>query len=122
MGYRSEVVFAIDKEVVPLFIAHIAQDSATQNFCFKQSDYHTKDYCEKGHWLFTWESVKWYQSYPEIRAITSFIDERLQNLPESSFDDGNEYYKLVIVGEETDDITQQGWAFDEVYVSRRVNY
>ena len=121
MGYRSEVVFAIEKEVVPLFIAHIGQDSATQNFCFKLSDYHTKDYCEKGHWLFTWESVKWYQSYPEIRAITSFIDEKLQNLPES-FDDGNEYYKLVMVGEEIEDITQQGWAFDEIYVSRRINF
>ena len=121
MGYRSEVVFAIEKEVVPLFIAHIAENTAAQNFCFKETDYHTKDYMSNGHWLFRWDHVKWYDSYPEVQAITTFINERLQNLPDGWASDPEEYYRLVILGEDVDDNQVHGWAFDHIYIQRSIS-
>ena len=121
MGYRSEVVFAIDKKVVPLFLAHIASSAPGQALCFKHSDYHTKDYCGEGHWLFRWDYVKWYDSYEDVNAIESFVNERLQELP-VSFGEAEEYYRIVVVGEELDDIQARGWAFDQIRVNRSINY
>ena len=121
MGYRSEVVFAIDKDIVPLFIAHIASNTAAQTLCFKHSDHHTKDYQGEGHWLFRWDHIKWYDSYPEIQAIRSFIDDKLQELPES-FSEGGDYYRLVILGEEIDDNKCEGWGFDTICISRGIDY
>ena len=121
MGYRSEVVFANEKDIVPLFIAHIADKPAAQKFCFKENDYHTKDYNSQGHWLFMWNNVKWYDGYPEVMAIRSFIDEKLQNLPESWANDPEEYYRLVIIGEEIDDNQVEGWAFDHIHIQRNIS-
>ena len=121
MGYRSEVLFAIDKKVVPLFIAHIASNTAAQTLCFKHSDEHTKDYLGEGHWLFRWDHIKWYESYPEIQAIRTFVDEKIQDLPEG-YDQAEEYYRLVILGEEVDDNKQEGWGFDHIYISRSIDY
>ena len=121
MGYRSEVVFAIDKKVVPLFLAHIASSAPGQALCFKHSDYHTKDYCGGGHWLFRWDYVKWYDYYEDVRAIESFVNEKLQELPES-FGAGDEHYRIIVVGEEQNDIQDRGWAFDQIHVSRSINY
>tara|TARA_R100001079_G_C4429258_1_gene143395 strand:+ start:597 stop:962 length:366 start_codon:yes stop_codon:yes gene_type:complete len=121
MGYRSEVLFAIDKKVVPLFIAHIASNTAAQTLCFKYSDEHTKDYLGEGHWLFRWDHIKWYGSYPEIQAIMSFVGEKLQELPES-FEQAEEYYRLVILGEEVEDIKDEGWGFDTICISRGIDY
>ena len=122
MGYRSEVVFAIEKDVVPLFIAHIASNKAAQSLCFKDADYHTKDYEGKGHWLFRWDHVKWYPSYPAVEAINSFVHEKLQDLPESWASDPEEYYRLVVIGEDTEDIQVHGWAFDHIFVTRSIQY
>ena len=121
MGYRSEVLFAIDKKVVPLFVAHIASNTAAQTLCFKHVDEHTKDYLGEGHWLFRWDHIKWYDSYPEIQAIRSFIDDKLQELPES-FGEGCNYYRLVILGEEIDDNKCEGWGFDNICISRGIDY
>ena len=121
MGYRSEVLFAIDKKVVPLFVAHIASNTAAQTLCFKYVDEHTKDYLGEGHWLFRWDHIKWYSSYPEIQAIRSFIDDKLQELPES-FGEGCNYYRLVILGEEIDDNKCEGWGFDNICISRGIDY
>ncbi len=121
MGYRSEVVFAIDKKVVPLFIAHIASNTAAQTLCFKHSDHHTKDYQGEGHWLFRWDHIKWYGSYPGIQAIMSFVGEKLQELPES-FEEAEEYYRLVVLGEEVEDIKDEGWGFDSIFINRSVGY
>ena len=121
MGYRSKVVFAIDKSVVPLFIAHIASNTAAQTLCFKHSDKHTKDYLGEGHWLFRWDYIKWYDSYPEIRAIMSFVGEKLQELPES-FAEAEEYYRLVVLGEHVEDIKDEGWGFDSICISRGIDY
>jgi hypothetical protein len=106
MGYRSEVVFAIDKDVVPLFIAHIASNTATQALCFKHSDHH----------------IKWYESYPEIQAIRTFIDEKIQELPESFDGEAEDYYRLIILGEEVDDNKEEGWAFDHIHIRRGIDY
>ena len=122
MGYRSAVGFAIDKDVVPLFIAHIASNTATQALCFKHSDHHTKDYQGEGHWLFRWDHIKWYESYPEIQAIRSFIDEKIQELPESFDGEAEDYYRLIILGEEVDDNKEEGWAFDHIYIRRGIDY
>lgn len=121
MGYRSEVVFAIDKSVVPLFIAHIASNTATQTLCFKHSDRHTKDYQGEGHWFFQWDHIKWYESYPEIQAIRSFIDEKIQELPEGFDGQAEDYYRLVIVGEEIEDIKDEGWGFDAICINRSIH-
>ena len=123
MGYRSEVVFAIDKDIVPLFIAHIASNTAAQTLCFKHSDHHTKDYQGEGHWLFRWDHIKWYDTFEEVEAIQDFIqwceDEQIE--VDGKQVNADEYYRFVRIGEEMDDNETQGWGFD-IHIERSATY
>ena len=34
-----------------------------------------ENYKESGNFLFRWESIKWYEGYPEIDCLNDFMDE-----------------------------------------------
>jgi len=135
MGYRSEVVLVVGKEVMPQFMVTMAKSPQARAMCFGDAERH-EDYEEKGNMLFKWDSIKWYDSYEEIRAIEDFLDwcdsehvpvsdeQKAQDKSPTPVThvDGDECYKFIRIGEEYEDIETRGCGFWGVGVNREVAY
>ena len=125
MGYRSEVILAIDAEVVPALMVAFAKCEETQKLCTQHVDSLDTDYDGKGNWLMRWDHIKWYDSYPEIAMLNSLV-EALENDDLNEFgmkdvDDGHSLFRFVRVGEEMDDNEQRGYGFDNICISRSIS-
>ena len=135
MGYRSEVVLVVGKEVMPQFMVTMAKSPDARALCFGEAR-RQEDYEEKGNMLFAWNGIKWYDSYEGIRAIGDFLDwcdaEQVPVSDEQKAQDksptpvthvdGDECYKFVRIGEEIDDTEERGSGFWDVYVSRTIEF
>jgi hypothetical protein len=127
MGYRSEVILAINAKVVPALMAAFAKCEETQKLCTKDTDHLDTDYDGKGNWLMRWDHIKWYDSYPEIEMINSLIEalecEDLSEFGLKNDDNAPDYtemFRFVRVGEEMDDNEVRGYGFDNIYISRSI--
>ena len=117
MGYRSVVALAVSKKMMPHFLGHLSQcDDAAYKFVFMETDKKIEDYDGDGTTMFLWESIKWYDSYPEVRAITDFIcmqTDYLESICEDveEFRRGQycEHFRFVRMGEDNEDIEEEGW-------------
>ena len=126
MGYRSEVVLVVGKEVMPQFMVTMAKSPEARALCFAEATRH-EDYEEKGNMLFAWDCIKWYDSYEEIRAIEDFLDWcDSEDVPSQDAKgervDGDECYRFVRVGEELEDIEERGSGFWDVGVRRSIEF
>ena len=131
MGYRSEVVLAIDAKLVPAFMAMFAKCEATQKLCTQECDELNTDYDGTGNWFMRWDGIKWYESYPEIAMLTSFV-EAIESDDLTAFGikalddhDGEEYselFRFVRIGEDNDDIEVKGYCFESIGISRSIHY
>ncbi len=63
MGYRSEVVLVVGKEVMPQFMVTMAKSPEARKLCWGEHDTMLKDYDGEGNILFYWRHIKWYDSY-----------------------------------------------------------
>jgi hypothetical protein len=136
MGYRSEVVLVVGKEVMPQFMVTMAKSPQARALCWGEHDRMVKDYDGKGNMLFAWNGIKWYTSYEGIAAIEDFLDwcdgedvpvsdeQKAQDKSPTPVThvDGGECYKFVRVGEELEDTEQRGCGFWDVYVSRSIEF
>ena len=126
MGYRSEVVLVVGKEVMPQFMVTMAKSPEARALCFAEATRH-EDYEEKGNMLFAWDCIKWYDSYEEIRAIEDFLDWcDSEDVPSQDAKgervDGDECYRFVRIGEEVEDIEERGSGFWDVGVRRSIEF
>ena len=134
MGYRSQVVLAVDKVLMGKFLACVSQCESTKNLVFAQADEKIENYNGDGNFLFRWDSVKWYDGYKEVDCISNFMDEADGMVvdtitfespaggPEHTRDAmGDEYYRFVRVGEESDDIEDRGEGF-EIHTQTSIEY
>ena len=126
MGYRSEVVLVVGKEVMPQFMVTMAKSPDARALCFAEATRH-EDYEEKGNMLFAWDCIKWYDSYEEIRAIEDFLDWcDSEDVPSQDAKgervDGDECYRFVRIGEEVEDIEERGSGFWDVGVRRSIEF
>ena len=65
MGYRSTVYIAVDIKHKPALLGLLAQHSSLYDmdeFCQGKSTFHC-----------AYHGIKWYNTYPEVVAITNFI-------------------------------------------------
>ena len=127
MGYRSEVVLVVGKEVMPQFMVTMAKSPDARSLCFAEADQRHEDYEEKGSMLFAWAHIKWYDSYEEIRAIEDFLDWcDSEDVPSQDAKgervDGDECYRFVRIGEEVEDIEERGSGFWDVGVRRSIEF
>ena len=53
MGYRSQVVLAISKELTPFFMMKLAQCKEAEELVFKHADTFDRDYGGDKSWLLT---------------------------------------------------------------------
>ena len=88
MGYRSEVYLRIAEPLVEVVDAARKLDDTLDKMLFEAQD---------GKTDFYWGDTKWYDSYPEVRAVESLLD-MLQD------DD----YGFIRLGEEEGDIESKG--------------
>ena len=133
MGYRSEVLLYVGPEVMPQFMVTMAGCQAARALCFADHSQMVKDYQDiKGSFLFKWDWLKWYDSFPEVRAIEDFLDWcEGEEVPTGEKDEegnnittyGAEFFRFVRIGEEMDDNEQRGDAFwGDVGISRNLEY
>ena len=133
MGYRSEVVLYVGPEVMPQFMVTMAKCQAARAMCFAEADEKIKDYRDvKGSFLFRWEWLKWYDSFPDVQAINDFMDWcDGEDIPTGEKDaEGNnkmthagEFFKFIRIGEEMDDNEQRGDAFwGDICINRSIEY
>ena len=127
MGYRSEVVLAIDAKIVPALMTAFAKCEEAQKLCTEHVDSLETDYGGKGNWLMRWDHIKWYDSYPEIRMIENLIecmesdeldDFGMKDMPDPS----SELFKFVRIGEDNADVEHRGYGFENIYVTRSITF
>ena len=116
MGYRSEVALAISKELMPRFLTVFAKCPEAQAMVFKDHNKMVEDYDGEGTFFVHWSGIKWYDSYPEVRAITDFVSmstDYLSSICEDveEFQRGSyvEHFRFVRMGEDNEDIEEEGW-------------
>ena len=127
MGYRSEVVLAVSKKMMPHFLGHLSQcDDAAYKFVFMETDKKIEDYDGEGTTVFSWDHVKWYESYPEVKAINDFVSmntDYLSSVCEDFDNTDNDgyagHFRFVRMGEENEDIEEEGWLCSDVIRIRR---
>ena len=129
MGYRSEVVLAVSKKMVPHFLTVLAQHESVRRL-IHDCDTFNEDYLGEGGMLMHWAHIKWYESYDEIDAITRFIDDcESEDVVGWTIEDSEEegetwnHVRFVRVGEELDDVDVKGhFAWENIDLMRSVSF
>ncbi len=114
MGYRSTVVLAVSKEVMVQFLTTLARSPEAKKMCFVHSDKKIDNYDERGGFLFMWDHIKWYDSYECVGAIQDFMD--------WCDDENDEDYRFVRTGEDMEDNESRGYGFNDIYISRSIDF
>lgn len=126
MGYRSQVVLAISKHLIPFMLLATSKNKATEELVFKDTDTFNRDYCGDKSWLMVWGSIKWYDSYEEISTIMEFVEKAADDDIEFEVDgepqSSAEHIRFVHVGEEPGDITILGDSFWDIYPHTQIAY
>ena len=126
MGYRSHVVLAIGKELLPFFMLRLSQNKEAEALVFSHADEFDRDYQGDKSWLIRWDSIKWYEMYEDIQTLEKFIQEASSDEYDFKVDgeeqSSSEHIRFVRVGEETGDIEMSGDGFWDIYPSTHINY
>ena len=124
MGYRSEVVLVVGKEIMPQFMVTMAKSAEARAMCFAEHDKMIKDYDGEGNMLFAWDGIKWYDSYEEVQAIGDFMDwcESEKVGEGDDAEDADAFFRFVRTGEDTDDSECRGYGFDSIYITRSIEF
>jgi len=130
MGYRSEVVLAVSKEMTPHFLTVLARSQRVRELV-SDADVFDKDYADGGMLMY-WTGVKWYESYEDVAAIDKFVcdceSEALEGW--NSTVDGEAganaewtHIRFVRIGEEFDDIQCKGeFSYDTINIQRSIEF
>ena len=117
MGYRSQVVLAVSKELMPHFLAVMAKHPGSRELVFGHNDELEQDYEGEGHFFVRWDDIKWYNGYKDIDPIQNFVDAADCDDFELAEGDGgsSENFRFVRVGEDSSDIVCNGYGFEHIY-------
>ena len=132
MGYRSQAVLVVGKEVMPQFLATMAKSPEARRLCWSDHDKMMKDYDGEGNILFAWSYIKWYEGYEPVDAISDFMDwcdgedvpigEKDEEGKDKT-DHATEFFKFIRIGEEMDDNEQRGDAFwGDICINRSIEF
>ena len=108
MGYRSEVVIAISKDLMPHFLTVFAKEPSCRPLVFKDHDYMNENYDGKETFIVSWSGIKWYEGYPEVDAITDFID-RCDGDEIEGIKDPWDHFRFMRLGEDSNDMVEKGY-------------
>jgi len=133
MGYRSEVVLAVDSNVAPAFMALTAKHPGVLQLC-NEADTFESGYESEGDWFMHWSHIKWYESYEDIAIIKRFVD-ALENEDLSEYGieehptdekdrpmDWAECFRFIRLGEDLDDVQIAGCGFWNIGIHREISF
>jgi len=126
MGYRSQVVLAISKELIPFLLLAISQNKEAEELVFKYGNLE-RNYENDKSWLMVWDSIKWYEGYSDIDAIEKFLDDAEHGDWKITDDDGNEVhseelFRFARVGEEHGDVDVRGSGYWDITPVTSIQY
>ena len=126
MGYRSQVVLAISKELVPFLLLATSKCKETEELVFKYGNL-DRNYENDKSWLLVWEDIKWYEGYSDIDAIEKFLDDAESGEWKITDDDGNEVhseelFRFARVGEEHGDVDVRGSGYWDITPVTYIQY
>ena len=126
MGYRSQVVLAISKELIPFLLLATSKCKETEELVFKYGNL-DRNYENDKSWLLVWEDIKWYEGYSDIDAIEKFMDDAESGDWAITNDDGQdvhseELFRFVRVGEEFGDIDVRGSGYWDITPVTSIQY
>ena len=105
MGYRSQVVLAFDKSILPKFLDVIARSEDTKRLVFEWRSSWDKEYDGEHHCI-VWDHIKWYPD-EDTRAIENFVNENYEDA------------RFLRIGEDHEDSEDFGeFAQDSIQIQR----
>ena len=127
MGYRSQVVMAISKELVPFLLLATSKNKEAEELVFKDAYTFDRNYDNNKSWLLTWDGIKWYEGYADIDAIENFMTDAESGDWVITDDDGQdvhseELFRFVRVGEEHGDVEVRGSGFWDITAVTSIQY
>ena len=124
MGYRSEVVLAVSKDLMPHFLTVLAKEPEVRTLVFKQHDTLNEDWDGEGTFLVAWKEIKWYPNRGPIAAIEGFIEACEDNLIKGfDTEDQGDHMRFVRLGEDNDDYQEKGTFHDwDIFMNRTLSY
>ena len=108
MGYRSEVVIAISKDLMPHFLTVFAKEPGCRPMVFKDHDYMNENYDGEETFIVSWSGIKWYEGYPEIDALNHFLD-KCEGDEIEGIEEPWEHFRFLRLGEDTEDMVEKGY-------------
>ena len=99
MGYRSQVLFWVEKPAVGRLLTALNTNKEAFDLCFRWAE-HEKT--TEGHLRFYWDDIKWYSGYSETVQV---IEEFMSELEKDHLDELYGFHRL---GEEFGDHESQG--------------
>ena len=124
MGYRSQVVLAVGKQVLPQFLVTMSKSPEARAMCFSHADRMIKDYDGDGAMCFYWSQIKWYDTFECVQAIAEFMDwcecEVIGEGNEAT--DASCFFRFIRTGEDNDDNVVRGYGYDDIYISRTIEF
>ena len=127
MGYRSQVVLAISKELIPFLVLATSKNKEAEALVFKDTDKFDRDYGGDKSWLLMWDGIKWYESYPSVDAIEQFVTEAECDEYNITDDDGldvasSNLIRFVRIGEESGDVEIRGSGYWDITPVTYIQY
>ena len=123
MGYRSEVVLAVSKEIMPHFLNVLAKEPKARPLIFKHHNHLDQNYNDEGTLLVVWHDIKWYDSCAEINALNDFIELCEAEMVDGFDGESSEHVRFVRLGEDSDDYVERGTLHDwDISMSRSLMY
>ena len=105
MGYRSRVAIALSDDARETIKSAMKLDKNLRELV----DYSDEDLA---HGRIYFSDIKWYEGYPEIDAMESFLNQL-----------DEEGYGFIRIGEDHDDVEEKGEPYTyEMYVSREIEW
>jgi len=122
MGYRSEVVLAVSKDLMPHFLGVFAKSPDTRAMVFKSHDYMNEDYDGEGTFIVSWSDIKWYAGYPEVDALNHFID-KCDGDDIEGLEEPWDHFRFIRLGEDNNDMVEKGNLHDgDICFNRSISF
>ena len=127
MGYRSQVVLAISKELIPFLMLATSKNKEAEALVFKDADTFDRNYEGDKSWLLVWDGIKWYEGYAGIDAIEKFLDDAEYGDWKITDGDGNDLdpealFRFARVGEDHGDVDVRGSGYWDITPVTSIQY
>ena len=122
MGYRSEVVIAVSKDLMPHFLGVFAESPDTRTMVFKDHDYMNENYDGEETFIVSWSGIKWYEGYPEVDALNDFID-NCEGDDIKGLEEPWDHFRFLRLGEDSNDMVEKGYLHDcDICLHRSISF